>query len=178
MLAWFQSRPFQVARAVGQDSDPNTDQRQDRNPDPRPAPPALEPCPDVSALSNTSAREVSTCDCPSVREYTALTGHRIRRSCQDGGEKRERPRGVSLGGVRQFPAMTYSRAIRTTIGPGCLTAVFGMGTGVAIRVCSPECRSVYQEGSGKGVASLHRTRRVPAPCGRRAEDQCGQAFGC
>ncbi len=24
------------------------------------------------------------------------------------------------------------------MGPGCLTAVFGMGTGVAIQVCSPE----------------------------------------
>src|SRR5437868_6874478 len=33
--------------------------------------------------------------------------------------------------------MTDSRALRTTMGPGCLTAVFGMGTGVAIRVWSP-----------------------------------------
>ena len=39
---------------------------------------------------------------------------------------------------QESPAMTYSRAVRTTMGPGCLTAVFGMGTGVAIRVCSPE----------------------------------------
>ena len=37
----------------------------------------------------------------------------------------------------QNPAMTYSRPRRTTIGPGCLTAVFGMGTGGTIRVCSP-----------------------------------------
>src|SRR5438067_10616677 len=33
--------------------------------------------------------------------------------------------------------MTYSRAGSTTIGPGCLTAVFGMGTGGAIRAWSP-----------------------------------------
>src|SRR5262249_20731951 len=36
--------------------------------------------------------------------------------------------------------MTYSRAVRTTIGPKCLTAVFGMGTGVATWVWSPESR--------------------------------------
>src|SRR3954452_18098090 len=33
--------------------------------------------------------------------------------------------------------MTYSRPRRTTMGPGCLTAVFGMGTGGAIQVWSP-----------------------------------------
>ena len=44
------------------------------------------------------------------------------------------------GLVIKIPAMTYSRAIRTTIGPGCLTAVFGMGTGVTNQVCSPERR--------------------------------------
>ena len=47
------------------------------------------------------------------------------------------PSGVSPG-RRQIPAITYSRAVGTTIGPGCLTAVFGMGTGGAIQVCSPE----------------------------------------
>ena len=31
----------------------------------------------------------------------------------------------------KIPAITYFRAIDTIIGPGCLTAVFGMGTGVA-----------------------------------------------
>ena len=36
--------------------------------------------------------------------------------------------------------MTYSRPGRTTIGPECLTAVFGMGTGVATRVWSPAVR--------------------------------------
>src|SRR5947209_1918355 len=40
--------------------------------------------------------------------------------------------------------MTYSRAGSTTIGPGCLTAVFGMGTGVAIRVWSPGDCPRYQ----------------------------------
>ena len=38
------------------------------------------------------------------------------------------------------PAMTYSRAGRTTIGPGCLSAVFGMGTGVSTRAWSPAVR--------------------------------------
>ena len=61
------------------------------------------------------------------------------------------------------PAMTYSRPRRTTIGPGCLTAVFGMGTGVAIRVCSPgyarvsrrqrqELPNLHMEPAGPGVA--------------------------
>jgi hypothetical protein len=50
--------------------------------------------------------------------------------------KRQRP--SCLGGpLKQIPAMTYSRPRRTTIGPGCLTAVFGMGTGGTIQVCSP-----------------------------------------
>src|SRR5262245_6425336 len=42
--------------------------------------------------------------------------------------------------------MTYSRPRRTTIGPGCLTAVFGMGTGGAIQVCSP--RKTHAAGGG------------------------------
>ena len=42
------------------------------------------------------------------------------------------------GGRSKNPAITYSRVLHTTIGPGCLTAVFGMGTGVTIQVCSPE----------------------------------------
>jgi hypothetical protein len=43
------------------------------------------------------------------------------------------------------PAMTYSRAVSTTMGPGCLTAVFGMGTGVASRVWSPGSRKWRRE---------------------------------
>src|SRR5579875_242907 len=39
--------------------------------------------------------------------------------------------------VDEFPAITYSRPRRTTMGPGCLTAVFGMGTGGTIQVSSP-----------------------------------------
>src|SRR5438128_1688289 len=59
--------------------------------------------------------------------------------------------------------MTYSRAGRTTIGPGCLSAVFGMGTGVSTRVWSPavsvqrrERRCVYLLTSRVGyvVASI------------------------
>src|SRR6516225_11320596 len=51
--------------------------------------------------------------------------------------KRERPADFRRRAAHQTPAMTYSRAGSTTIGPGCLTAVFGKGTGVAIRVWSP-----------------------------------------
>src|SRR5260370_40894164 len=41
------------------------------------------------------------------------------------------PPGFHLAGfAKEIPAITYSRAASTTIGPGCLTAVFGMGTGV------------------------------------------------
>src|SRR5262245_56903399 len=61
--------------------------------------------------------------------------------------KREPPRGCPLGGSDD-PAMTYSRPRRTTIGPGGLTAVFGMGTGVAPRVWSPGYAPV-STGSGK-----------------------------
>ena len=58
------------------------------------------------------------------------------------------------GGVRpprqdKIPAMTYSRADSTTIGPGCLTAVFGMGTGVSSRVCSPERRVAPAPATGR-----------------------------
>jgi hypothetical protein len=35
------------------------------------------------------------------------------------------------------PAMTYFRAESTIIGPKCLTAVFGMGTGGTTWVSSP-----------------------------------------
>src|SRR5258708_26001129 len=53
-----------------------------------------------------------------------------------GKGKKEHPADFSAG-CTQTPAMTYSRPRRTTIGPGCLTAVFGMGTGGTIRGCSP-----------------------------------------
>ncbi len=52
--------------------------------------------------------------------------------------------------------MTYSRAGSTTIGPGCLTAVFGMGTGVAIRVWSPGVRAVYQRAAVRVVSARAR----------------------
>ncbi len=38
------------------------------------------------------------------------------------------------------PAMTYFRVVHTIMGPKCLTAVFGMGTGVATWVWSPARR--------------------------------------
>src|SRR5262249_36056584 len=54
-------------------------------------------------------------------------------------ENEKRPL-TEISGRERTPAITYSRVRDTTIGPGCLTAVFGMGTGVAIRVCSPGSR--------------------------------------
>ena len=44
---------------------------------------------------------------------------------------------ASPKGFEKDPAITYFRAESTIIGPECLTAVFGMGTGVTTRVCSP-----------------------------------------
>src|SRR5262245_13861586 len=52
-------------------------------------------------------------------------------------------------GGEKDPAMTYSRPRRTTIGPGCLTAVFGMGTGMAIRAWSPGYALDRWWGSGR-----------------------------
>src|SRR5262245_60827746 len=46
----------------------------------------------------------------------------------------------SLRACKQIPAITYFRAKGTIIGPGGLTAVFGMGTGVTLLVRSPENR--------------------------------------
>ena len=84
---------------------------------------------------------------PRRRRTTAIgpracrSGSMLHRRCTN-----ENPRQVALSGVHKFPAMTYSRPRRTTMGPGCLTAVFGMGTGGAIRVCSPRKLSVYKKG--------------------------------
>jgi hypothetical protein len=50
--------------------------------------------------------------------------------------KSNNPRRFSRRGLED-PAMTYFRAGSTIIGPKCLTAVFGMGTGVTTWVCSP-----------------------------------------
>ena len=62
--------------------------------------------------------------------------------------------------------MTYFRAVRTIMGPVCLTAVFGMGTGVSTRVWSPgrslftfSVRRVYanakrKQGGGKSCVSI------------------------
>src|SRR5688500_15049239 len=54
--------------------------------------------------------------------------------------------------------MTYFRAWGTIMGPSCLTAVFGMGTGVTSSVCSPEAwggrfgHADVSNGSGEGCA--------------------------
>jgi hypothetical protein len=73
------------------------------------------------------------------------------------------------------PAMTYSRAGRTTIGPGCLSAVFGMGTGVSTRAWSPAVSVRGRAPVGvrpprctgargvRGVACVPAVRWVPRP---------------
>ena len=104
--------------------------------------------------------------------------------------------------------MTYFRVIHTIMGPKCLTAVFGMGTGVATWVWSPArriahgarsaskgfdflasatgSRPKYQKDSGMShLYALLVSLRGACPCvillGSRTiqgEDQCGQAIGC
>src|ERR1019366_4205561 len=87
--------------------------------------------------------------------------------------KKQNPRGFPRGFWKK-PAMTYFRVIHTIMGPKCLTAVFGMGTGVATWVWSPArrlaacglafaCRHAnakpqtagkYQKGNGKELRAL------------------------
>src|ERR1019366_7013290 len=86
--------------------------------------------------------------------------------------KKQNPRGFPRGFWKK-PAITYFRVIHTIMGPKCLTAVFGMGTGVATWVWSPARRipvgsgqwpvkttthghatGEYQKGSGKSFFSV------------------------
>src|SRR5262249_18432149 len=84
------------------------------------------------------------------------------------GPQTEKARGNSHGPLHQFPAITYSRVVDTTIGPGCLTAVFGMGTGVSSQVCSPESRlgsrpdrCIGSRGFANPRAPMHRSECSP-----------------
>ena len=81
--------------------------------------------------------EPAACRGSLVRESD---GGRAVTACGTVGLKTAAPPGVDPGGAVK-PAMTYFRAVRTIIGPGCLTAVFGMGTGVSSPVWSPASRS-------------------------------------
>ena len=78
---------------------------------------------------------LSTHSHPSCQRSTSLTrsdhGHPGWRAAMGFAIRRFRE------SQRKLPAMTYFRAGRTIIGPKCLTAVFGMGTGVATWVWSP-----------------------------------------
>jgi hypothetical protein len=76
--------------------------------------------------------------------------------------------------------MTYFRAGRTIIGPKCLTAVFGMGTGVATWVWSPAVLvplagpMLYNSmGIAVCIWQLHWTLAT-----RAGRGQCGQTIGC
>ena len=64
----------------------------------------------------------------------------------------------TLDSINIKPAMTYSRAGRTTIGPRCLSAVFGMGTGVSTWAWSP---AVSDPALTRGIFSI---RTNPAAC--------------
>ena len=75
------------------------------------------------------------------------------------------------------PAVPYSRAGRTTIGPGCLSAVFGMGTGVPTRVWPPAGLGCV----GSGVRSPSGRSDVatgPVALCVGGRGRCGQAVGC
>src|ERR1051325_5445362 len=122
-------------------------------------------------------------------------------------QKSKTPRTFARG-VLVKPAMIYFRVVHTIMDPKCLTAVFGMGTGVATWVWSPARRMAASSFSARrvrrrrGAAARDRAgakRRIGgyikkaadrivsgcAPCQLRAcaccwqgEDQCGQALGC
>jgi hypothetical protein len=91
---------------------------------------------------------------------------------------------VGLGGFGCLKSGdTYSRTFGTTIGSESLTTVFGMGTGVAFQIWSPERGGgrvfrrpaamvvVVQVAWGQGWAGH------PGPLGLwGALDTCGQAF--
>src|SRR3712207_1278778 len=63
--------------------------------------------------------------------------------------------------------MTYSRPRRTTIGPECLTAVFGMGTGMATRVWSPgDSRCAGDSAVAEEGLRCLRVSRLVGPRGR------------
>jgi hypothetical protein len=52
--------------------------------------------------------------------------------------RKQKPRGdVPTGFLKNLAIPTFASAL-TIIGPGCLTTVFGMGTGVSTTVWSPE----------------------------------------
>ena len=75
---------------------------------------------------------------------------------------------IHLDSVNIEPAMTYFRAGRTIIGPRCLSAVFGMGTGVSTWAWSPACllsasrrsvRIIFVQ-RGDANSTFHNTRTM------------------
>jgi hypothetical protein len=53
-------------------------------------------------------------------------------------QRKQKPRGeIPTGFLIKLAIPTFASAL-TIIGPGCLTTVFGMGTGVSTTVWSPE----------------------------------------
>src|SRR5947209_19076426 len=84
-------------------------------------------------MIKTTARKMGTRTGPSGLNGGTQSAYHF-----DGGSENKTARPVARPGGRKNPAITYSRARRTTIGPGCLTVVFGMGTSVSIQVCPRE----------------------------------------
>jgi hypothetical protein len=83
---------------------------------------------------------------------------------------------ASPGATCIMPAMTYSRAGRTTIGPGCLSAVFGMGTGVSTRAWSPAIR-VRGSPTPPGGGGVRPRCTGAAGCAGRSSCVCLQSVG-
>ena len=82
-----------------------------------------------------------------------------RRAQKNHAPRRWKPSG---GVVRdKIPAMTDFRAEGTIMGPTGLTAVFGMGTGVAPPVWSPGNRSRGGQAAANEVSGSGHARRVP-----------------
>ena len=70
---------------------------------------------------------------------------------------------IRLDSINIKPAMTYSRAGRTTIGPRCLSAVFGMGTGVSTWAWSPAISRWHRHSCLCPVVSRGAQAGMPVP---------------
>ena len=87
-------------------------------------------------------------------------------------QKRLRPQlSSSCGRRKEGPALTYFR-VATIIGPGCLTAVFGMGTGMTSQVWAPggASRPTPEAAVGRGPGLGNEKSRM------RESEQAGEVM--